>query len=187
MTDEGIAEIYAFAREALYGGRQEAFQLQAFPFRMTAENMAKYRGSPNFEYWTMLKEGYDHFELTKQPPKVDVCERKYVFNRIAQAGEFKATAACPQMTMPETLALAYQSQQKKYATEFEKALAKLEGRDPVAVQPAMTPIPQPAAVPAATPGAVSAPETVAETAPVSPTTAPVIDERPVETPAAAVQ
>ncbi|MCB1992525.1 MAG: murein L,D-transpeptidase, partial [Geminicoccaceae bacterium] len=40
MTDENIAEIYAFAREALKGGKQDAFQVQAFPFRMTPENMA---------------------------------------------------------------------------------------------------------------------------------------------------
>jgi len=41
MTDQGIAELYAVAREAFTGG-QRAFQFQAYPFRMTAENMAKY-------------------------------------------------------------------------------------------------------------------------------------------------
>ena len=34
MTDEQIAEIYALAREAFFGG-QTSFQLQAYPFRMT--------------------------------------------------------------------------------------------------------------------------------------------------------
>jgi len=34
MTDEQIADIYALAREAFFGG-QRAFQLQAYPFRMT--------------------------------------------------------------------------------------------------------------------------------------------------------
>jgi len=45
MTDKGIAEIYALAREAFAGG-QQAFQFQAYPFRMTAENMAKHRLDP---------------------------------------------------------------------------------------------------------------------------------------------
>ena len=31
----------------------------------------------------MLKAGYDHFEITKVPPKVDVCEKRYVFNQTA--------------------------------------------------------------------------------------------------------
>ncbi|WP_163120510.1 hypothetical protein, partial [Acinetobacter pittii] len=28
-------------------------------------------------------EGYDHFEVTRQEPQVDVCERRYVFNAVA--------------------------------------------------------------------------------------------------------
>jgi murein L,D-transpeptidase YafK len=39
MTDEQIAEIYALAREAFFGG-QRSFQVQAYPFRMTPLNMA---------------------------------------------------------------------------------------------------------------------------------------------------
>ncbi len=35
MTDEQMQEIYALARESFFGG-QKAFQLQAYPFRMTA-------------------------------------------------------------------------------------------------------------------------------------------------------
>ncbi|MGB8578971.1 MAG: murein L,D-transpeptidase family protein, partial [Pseudolabrys sp.] len=42
MTDEQIQEIYALARESFFGG-QKAFQLQAYPFRLTALNMAKHR------------------------------------------------------------------------------------------------------------------------------------------------
>ncbi|MEM8664725.1 MAG: murein L,D-transpeptidase family protein, partial [Pseudomonadota bacterium] len=38
MEDAQIQEIYALAREAFRGG-QQAFQIQAFPFRMTPENM----------------------------------------------------------------------------------------------------------------------------------------------------
>ncbi|MGL4974103.1 MAG: L,D-transpeptidase family protein, partial [Bosea sp. (in: a-proteobacteria)] len=40
MTDDGVSEIYAIAREAFAGG-QRSFQVQALPFRMTPENMAR--------------------------------------------------------------------------------------------------------------------------------------------------
>jgi hypothetical protein len=42
MTDEAISEVYALAREAFAGG-QRGFQVQALPFRMTPENLAKHR------------------------------------------------------------------------------------------------------------------------------------------------
>ncbi|WP_439572498.1 L,D-transpeptidase family protein [Phreatobacter sp.] len=82
MTDEAIAEVYALARDALQGG-QESFQVQAFPFRMTPRNMARHRNSPHMAFWRNLKEGYDHFEVTRHEPQVDVCERRYVFNAVA--------------------------------------------------------------------------------------------------------
>src|ERR1044071_4348485 len=46
MTDEAIAEVYAIAREAFASG-QRAFQFQAYPFRMTPENLAKHRADSN--------------------------------------------------------------------------------------------------------------------------------------------
>jgi len=91
MTDEAIAEVYALAREALQAG-QESFQVQAYPFRMTPRNMARHRNNPHMAFWKNLKEGHDHFEVTRQEPQVDVCERRYVFNAVspqsvlAQAG-----------------------------------------------------------------------------------------------------
>ncbi len=121
MTDPQIEEIYAFARDAFRGG-QTAFQIQAFPFRMTAENMARYRNDPNFAFWKMLKEGYDHFELTKVPPKVDFCEKRYVFNQFTQEGQrFDPAGPCPSATQPETLASAYGSLQASYGAAFEAA------------------------------------------------------------------
>ena len=79
MTDDEIAEIYAVAREAL-GAGQGSFQIQSLPFRMTAENFAKVRRSPNLAFWQNLKEGTDNFEVTKQPVAVDSCSGRYVFN-----------------------------------------------------------------------------------------------------------
>jgi murein L,D-transpeptidase YafK len=79
MTDEQISEIYALARESFFGG-QRSFQVQAYPFHMTSANMARHRNNPNMPFWAMLKEGSDHFELTHLEPKVDVCEKRYVFD-----------------------------------------------------------------------------------------------------------
>ena len=79
ITDEQIAEIYALARDSFYGN-QRSFQIQAHPFRMTPLNLVKHLHNPNMPFWRMLKEGNDHFEVTHLEPKVDVCERRYVFD-----------------------------------------------------------------------------------------------------------
>lgn len=128
MSDEQVEQIYAFARDAFRGG-QEAFQVQAFPFRMTAQNMARYQDDPNYSFWTMLKEGYDHFEITKVPPKVDVCGRRYVFNSIPEEGRsFSPGASCPPMAQPARLQTAYQSYQLQYDAAFSAALGESDKR-----------------------------------------------------------
>ncbi len=122
MTDPQIEEIYAFGRDAFKGGQTE-FQVQAFPFRMTAANMARYRNDPNYGFWKMLKVGYDNFEVTKVPPKVDVCEKRYVFNQVAADGQgFSPTGACPQTTQPESLRTAYSAYQSTYEAAFASAV-----------------------------------------------------------------
>jgi murein L,D-transpeptidase YafK len=78
MTDEVIAEVYAIAREAFAGG-QRGFQFQSYPFRMTAENLAKHRSDPNMPFWQNLKEGSDHFEVFKEEPRVAVANMRYHF------------------------------------------------------------------------------------------------------------
>jgi murein L,D-transpeptidase YafK len=108
MTDEQIQEIYALARESFFGG-QKAFQLQAFPFRMTPLNMAKHRNNPNFAFWKMLKEGYDHFNATHQEPKVAVCDKRYVFDAVAPDDStkplsFNPKGACPAYQLDKTIA-----------------------------------------------------------------------------------
>jgi len=111
MTDEQIAEIYALARESFFGG-QSSFQIQAFPFRMTPQNMARYRNSPHIAFWKMLKVGYDHFEVTRQEPKVDVCDRRYVFNTETK-GRYVSTAACPALTSPDDVVAAVRAKQQR--------------------------------------------------------------------------
>ncbi|MGY2051330.1 L,D-transpeptidase family protein [Methylobacterium sp. JK268] len=88
MTDEAIAEIYAIARESFAGG-QRAFQFQSYPFRMTAQNLAKYRNDPNMPFWKNLKEGSDYFEALHEEPRVGVCGTRYVFG-----GQDAAAGAC---------------------------------------------------------------------------------------------
>jgi murein L,D-transpeptidase YafK len=122
MTDAQIEQIYAFGRDAFQGGQTE-FQIQAFPFRMTAANMARYRNDPNYEFWKMLKVGYDNFEITKVPPKVDVCEKRYVFNQVAPDGTtFDPTGPCPAMTQPDSLKTAYANYEKSYDAAFNAAV-----------------------------------------------------------------
>ncbi len=146
MTDEQVLEIYAFAREAFRGG-QPAFQVQAYPFRMTAENMAAHRHSEHYEFWKMIKVGYDHFELTKRPPKVDVCDRRYVFNQVTEVGEeFEAEEVCPPSETPHALQLAYAAQQRKYERDYAEALAEVIKEENKAAQ---TLIAAPVAAPAA--------------------------------------
>ncbi len=93
MTDAQIAEIYAIAREAFNGG-ERAIQMQSYPFRMTAENLAKHRLDPNIAFWKELKNGADHFEVTKSEPSVLVCGKHYVFGATAN-GEVEASQPCP--------------------------------------------------------------------------------------------
>ena len=85
MTDRQIAEIYAIVRTSLNSG-QNAVQMQSYPFRMTAENLAKHRLDPNIAFWKQLKEGNDHFEVTKREPVVGVCGKHYVFDAVPANG-----------------------------------------------------------------------------------------------------
>ncbi|OYW37189.1 MAG: hypothetical protein B7Z45_05630 [Azorhizobium sp. 12-66-6] len=112
MTDEQMAEIYALARDSFAGG-QRSFQVQALPFRMTPTNMAKHRNNPNMPFWKNLKEGADHFEVTQREPKVNVCERRYVFDAEAGPGRgFDAAGACPTYTVPFAIANAVKAKER---------------------------------------------------------------------------
>ncbi|CAH1664464.1 conserved hypothetical protein [Hyphomicrobiales bacterium] len=79
MTDDQIGEIYALVREAQNAG-QRAVQMQALPFRMTPQNLAKHRLDPNIAFWKNLKEGTDYFDVTRDEPTVSVAGGRYVFN-----------------------------------------------------------------------------------------------------------
>jgi murein L,D-transpeptidase YafK len=122
MTDEQIGEIYALGREAFFGG-QRAFQVQAYPFRMTPDNFAKHRNNPNLAFWKMLKRGNDHFEVTRLEPKVDVCEKRYVFDAQAPANSsqlsFNPVAKCPAYEISSDIVTAVNDKQRQ--DEFQTA------------------------------------------------------------------
>jgi murein L,D-transpeptidase YafK len=112
MTDAQIADIFALAREAFDGG-QLAFQVQAFPFRMTSANLARHRNNPHVPFWRMLKEGSDHFDVTRQEPKIDVCNRRYVFNAVPDdpMKPFDPSRPCPSYHMQPEIAQLLQTRQ----------------------------------------------------------------------------
>src|ERR1044071_148163 len=121
MTDEQMVEIYALARESFFAG-QRSFQLQAYPFRMTALNMAKHRNNPSYPFWKMLKVGYDHFEATKQEPRVDVCEKRYVFD--AASGRFDPRGKCPAYQIDPSIAQTVNEYRHKEETEIASYISR---------------------------------------------------------------
>ena len=127
MTDEQIQEIYALARDSFFAG-QKSFQFDAFPFRMTALNMAKHRNNPNFAFWKMLKEGYDNFEATRQAPQVAVCEQRYLFDQVDKDGQAlsprNARAACPVHKLDPQIADAVLEHRRDEQTKMANYIAE---------------------------------------------------------------
>ena len=120
MTDEQIAEIYALGRDAFFGG-QKSFQVQAFPFHMTAQNMARHRNNPNIAFWKMIKKGSDHFEVSGLEPKVNVCEKHYVFDAESTNGKpltFSASGKCPAYRVSEDIASLVKEKEQKDDQQF---------------------------------------------------------------------
>ncbi len=124
MTDEQIQDIYALARDSFKGG-QRSFQVQALPFRMTAENLAKHQDSEHLDFWMMLKRGYDHFEVTKQPPKVAVCEKKYVFDAtpVVEGVPFNAVGKCPDYAVPDAVELQVAAKERADREKIHQIVA----------------------------------------------------------------
>lgn len=79
MTDAKIEEIYTLCAAAHHDG-QARFPIHLFPFRMTAERLAKAAGNPNQAFWQNLAEGYDLFEKHQLPPEVTVRDGSYQFS-----------------------------------------------------------------------------------------------------------
>jgi murein L,D-transpeptidase YafK len=123
MTDQQVGEIYSLARDAFTGGRK-AFQIQAYPFHMTPANLARHRTSPHLAFWKNIKIGYDHFETTHLEPKVDVCDRHYVFDAHAAPNSptavFNPTAPCPAFVVSPKVAKAAAEKERADAAEYAR-------------------------------------------------------------------
>jgi murein L,D-transpeptidase YafK len=92
MTDRGIEEIYGFVEAALKAGQKEV-SVHIFPFRMTEANIAKETGGGWLSFvggggggqqwagfWQNLKQGYDLFEQSGEPPTAFACGDHYEFD-----------------------------------------------------------------------------------------------------------
>jgi hypothetical protein len=80
-------------------------------------------------FWKMIKEGYDHFEVTRQEPKVEFCEQKYVFDPAAPAGAtkplaFNASAKCPAYVIPDEIAEPVRAKQAQDDAKVAELVAK---------------------------------------------------------------
>lgn len=77
MTNKGIEEMWLIADEALKGG-QAKFQVHSFPFRLTQENLARYKSSQWINFWRTLKLGYDKFEKSRIDLNISIKDKTYV-------------------------------------------------------------------------------------------------------------
>ena len=134
MTDEQIGEVYSLARDTFLGG-QPSFQVQAYPFRMTAANLARHRTSPHMAFWKMLKIGNDHFEATHLQPRVEVCNRRYVFDAQQPPNSpnplvFDPKGQCPAFVVNPKIARAALAKQRADEVEYAQLV-----KDNVSVAP----------------------------------------------------
>jgi len=121
MTDDQVADIYAIARDSFAGGQRE-IQLQSYPFHMTAENMAKFRLDPNIDFWKNLKDGSDHFEVTKNEPSVLVCGKHYVFDATTK-DQVSGSEPCPALKRDQSVEALVAEKEEKDETKVAELVA----------------------------------------------------------------
>jgi murein L,D-transpeptidase YafK len=95
MSDKLIEEIYAFVRDALSAG-ESSVPVHVFPFRMTAANVKRHADNPARGTWGPLKQAYDDFSETREPPKIGMCGKRYVVNSLTPVG-MDPNAPCPSL------------------------------------------------------------------------------------------
>ncbi len=129
MTDSEMEEIYGLIDEAFKGG-QDKIQIEALPFEMTAENLARHADDANAPFWAMLKEGSDAFVATGRPPTVGVCGQRYVFNAVDN--NLDPGAPCPPGIESTPVASAEQPPQSAATSGVQSGLMAYQGDDPIA-------------------------------------------------------
>lgn len=97
MTNAVSQEVRTLAVRALDAG-QSYVHIHSFPFRMTSANLQRYDDPKWHDFWRNLKEGYDIFERTKQPPRVSVCGTRYRFEETTslEGANPGPISVCPQ-------------------------------------------------------------------------------------------
>jgi len=91
---------------------------------MTPANLAHHRTNPHMAFWKMLKVGNDHFEATHLEPKVEVCNRRYVFDaqqppKSSKPIVFDPIGKCPAFVVNP--AIARPAREKQRADEVQYA------------------------------------------------------------------
>lgn len=144
MTDALAEEIYALARESLRSG-QPAFEVHAFPFRMTDEKLARFKGHKWHAFWSTLKQGYDFFEINRVPPTVAVCERRYVVNvAMRQGQDVDPAGRCPAFQRPSLEPFSPRPAEWQLASErITVPGPKTRNSDEIAQTTAIASVPQP--------------------------------------------
>ena len=90
---------------------------------MTPANLARHRTNPHMAFWKMLKIGNDHFETTHLEPKVDVCDRRYVFDaqhtpNSSKPLVFDPTGKCPAFVVNPKIARPALEKQRADEVEY---------------------------------------------------------------------
>jgi murein L,D-transpeptidase YafK len=60
----------------------------------------------------MIKEGYDHFEVTHLEPRVGICEKRYIFEN-ESADSPGPAERCPAYSVPEDVATSVREKQRR--------------------------------------------------------------------------
>ncbi len=84
--------------------------------------MAKFRLDPNIDFWKNLKDGSDHFEVTKNEPSVLVCGKHYVFDATA-SGAVSGSEPCPALKRDQNVEALVAEKENKDETKVAELVA----------------------------------------------------------------
>lgn len=98
MTNRVMEEIFTLSESALARG-QDRIHVHVFPFRMTQKNLAVHADSPWSGFWVGLKGAYDRFEQTRLPPRVSICDKRYVVGETAEGDSDDCVANVSQVSV----------------------------------------------------------------------------------------
>ena len=123
MTDEQITEIYSLARELV--PRPAVISGPSLPIPLDASELGAAPNQSAHGLLKMLKIGNDHFEATRLEPKVDVCDRHYVFDphqppNSSRPLVFDPTGKCPVFVVNPKIARPALEKQHADEVEYER-------------------------------------------------------------------